>query len=89
MGLDPAVEAKKYMPRILDMHIKDETSPTADGDTVEMGRGIIDLVSFFKTLIKEGYSGTASFEFEKDPDDVMPGLSESVGYTKGILAAIS
>lgn len=88
MGLDPAEQAKKYMNRILDMHIKDETAPTADGDTVEMGRGIIDLPAFFKVLINEKYDGTASFEFEKDPDDVLPGLSESVGYAKGILATI-
>ncbi len=87
-GLDPAEQAKKYMSRILDMHIKDETAPTAQGDTIEMGRGIIDLPAFFRTLVNEGYKHTASFEFEKDPDDVLPGLSESVGYAKGILAVI-
>ena len=88
MGLDPAEQAKKYMNRILDMHIKDESAPTADGDTLEMGRGIIDFPAFFRALIDGGYRGTASFEFEKDPDDVLPGLAESVGYARGILAAI-
>ncbi len=88
LGLDPAVQARKYISRLIDMHIKDETSDTAKSETVEMGRGVIDLVELFKTLIDIKYTGTASFEFEKDPDDVLPGLSESVGYANGILAAL-
>jgi sugar phosphate isomerase/epimerase len=89
MGLDPAGEARKYMNRLLDMHIKDITSAKAEGDTIEMGRGVIDLPSFFREITKGGYTGTASFEFEKDENDVMPGLAESVGYVRGILASIS
>ena len=88
MGLDPTEEARKYMKRILDMHIKDVTAAKAEGDTIEMGRGVIDLPAFFRELVKAGYNGTASFEYEKDENDVMPGLAESVGYVRGILAAL-
>lgn len=88
IGLDPAAEAKKYSSRLLDMHIKDVTAATAQGDTAEMGRGVIDLPAFFREIMKLGYSGTASFEYEKDENDVLPGLAESVGYTRGILASL-
>ncbi len=87
-GIDPSESAEKYADRLLDIHIKDETSATAQGTTIEMGRGVIDLVKFMKTLEKIQYSGVASFEFEKDENDPLAGLAESVGYTKGILAAI-
>ncbi|HLF35680.1 MAG TPA: sugar phosphate isomerase/epimerase [Cyclobacteriaceae bacterium] len=88
IGLNPATEAKKYAGRLLDMHIKDVTAATAEGDTAEMGRGVIDLPAFFREITKLGFSGTASFEYEKDENDVLPGLAESVGYTRGILAML-
>jgi hypothetical protein len=34
------------------------------------------------------YAGMLSFEFDKDADDPLPGLAESVGYVRGVLAAI-
>jgi sugar phosphate isomerase/epimerase len=88
MGLNPAEEAARYMDRIFDLHIKDATSATADGDTVEMGRGVIDLPGFFQQVIRSKFAGTASFEYEKDENDVMPGLAECVGYVRGILSMI-
>ena len=33
------------------------------------------------------YRGTAAFEYEKDGRDPLPGLAESVGYVRGVLAA--
>ena len=35
-----------------------------------------------------GYAGIVSFEHEKDSADPLPGLAESVGYVKGVLAVI-
>ena len=35
-----------------------------------------------------GYRGTAAFEYEKDGRDPLPGLAESVGYVRGVLAAL-
>jgi hypothetical protein len=34
------------------------------------------------------YHGIVAFEFEKDPKDPLPGLAESVGYVRGVLAAV-
>jgi len=87
-GIDPSIPAKKYADRLLDLHIKDVSAANKDGHAVEMGRGVIDIPEFFKTLIDIGYDGVASFEYEKDAKDPLAGLAESVGYAKGVLAAI-
>ena len=89
IGLDPPAEAKKYFSRLLDVHIKDVDQSTAEGDTVEIGRGVIDIPAFMKVLIDRNYSGIVSFEYEKDPDDIMPGIAESIGYVKGVIGTLS
>jgi len=87
-GTDPAISAKKYADRLLDVHIKDVSAATAKGHGVEIGRGVIDIPKFIKTLIKIEYGGIVSFEYEKDAKDPIAGLAESVGYVKGVLAAV-
>jgi inosose dehydratase len=84
-GGDPVKDTEKYFNRILDLHIKDVTAASAEGNTCEMGRGIIDLPGVFTVLIKNSYHGKASFEYEKDENDPLPGLAESVGYVRGLL----
>lgn len=82
---DPAALAAKYKDRLYDCHLKDEDKREAEGKPVEAGRGVIDLPAFLKAIIKTGYAGTLSFEYEKDGDDPLPGLAESVGYIRGLL----
>jgi hypothetical protein len=38
--------------------------------------------------LKIKYQGLVGFEYEKDSKDPAPGLAESVGYTKGLLAGL-
>jgi inosose dehydratase len=87
-GVDPSVPAEKFANRLHDVHIKDVTQATARGSTVEIGRGVIDIPKFLRTLVKINYAGIVSFEHEKDADDPLAGLAESVGYVRGALAAI-
>lgn len=82
---DPSELTEKYADRLHDVHIKDVSANTKEGSTVEIGRGVIDIPKYIDTLIKIGYEGTAAFEFEKDGDDPLPGLAESVGYVRGVL----
>jgi len=85
-GQDPSVDIEKYKKRIYDIHIKDVTKAAKDGTTVEMGRGIINIPKVIATLRKIKYSGSCSLEFEKDMKDSLPGIAESIGYWKGVLA---
>jgi len=86
-GVDPSEAAVACGPRLLDVHLKDVTAATKDGGTVEAGRGVVDLPRFLRTLARLDYRGTAAFEYEKDGKDPLPGLAESLGYVRGILAA--
>jgi len=87
-GVDPSAAAEKFADRLLDVHIKDVSAASKEGKTIEIGRGVIDIPKFLSTLLKIGYKGTASFEFEKDADDPLPGVAESLGYVKGVLAVV-
>lgn len=88
IGVDPTEAAKKYFSRLFDIHIKDVDKAKEDGKTVEIGRGVINIPKFVKLLVDLRYEGIVSFEYEKDEDDPLPGLSESVGYVKGCLDSI-
>lgn len=87
-AVDPAAAAEQFFDRLLDVHIKDVTASSAEGGPIEVGRGVIDIPKLLRTLIKLGYTGTVSLEYEKDEKDPLPGAAESIGYIRGALAAI-
>jgi inosose dehydratase len=87
-GIDPAESAEKYIDRLLDVHIKDVSAATAQGRTIEIGRGVIDIPKLLRTLKRIGYKGTLALEFEKDEKDPLPGSAESIGYLRGVIAAM-
>ena len=88
-GINPADAARQFADRLLDVHIKDVTAATKEGTTVEMGRGVIDIPGFIRTLTKLNYSGVLAFEYEKDGKDPLPGLAESVGFLRGVLRTLA
>ena len=88
IGLDPSEEAEKFADRLHDVHIKDVNSASKEGKTIEIGRGVIDIPKFIRTLLKINYQGNVSFEFEKDEDDPLPGVAESMGYVRGVLDVV-
>jgi len=85
-GIDPSEAAEKVADRILDIHLKDVTAASAEGAPIEIGRGVIDICRFLRTILDLNYVGMASFEYEKDPKDPLPGVAESLGYIKGLLS---
>ncbi len=87
-GVDPSFSLEKYADRLLDVHVKDVSAATAKGHGVEVGRGVIDIPKVLRTLVTIDYTGVVSFEYEKNADDPMPGLAESVGYVRGVLASL-
>ena len=87
MGYNVAKDIVKYRKWIYDIHIKDETAASKEGQTWEMGRGIMDFKPIVKSLRKIGYKGVVSLEFEKNGDNPHPGVAESIGYLRGVLDA--
>ncbi len=88
IGQDPVPMLEKYKDRLYDMHMKDVKVAAADDSPVEIGRGVIDIPKVIKMLKKINYKGNVAFEFEKDGDDPMPGLAESVGYVRGVMKMV-
>lgn len=88
IGQDPVPMIEKYKDRLYDMHLKDVNKAQSDGTPVEIGRGVIDIPAVIKTLNKIKYQGYTAFEYEKDGDNPVPGLAESVGYVRGIMKMV-
>lgn len=88
IGRDPEQDLKDFFDRVFDVHIKDVTKAESDGSTCIIGRGVIDFPSFLKAVIKLGYNGTLSLEYEAEGKDPLPGMMESFGYVRGILATM-
>ena len=87
--VDPAEAIRKCRERVYDVHFKDVDSTEPNGQTVEAGRGVLDLPSVVRALLEIRYPHLLSFEYEKDEKDPVPGLAETVGYTKGLLAGMA
>lgn len=85
IGEDPAMWAEKFKDRLYDVHLKDEDKAEEEGAPLEIGRGVIDIPTFLRTMQKVGYSGYLSLEYEKDGKDPLPGAAESIGYVRGVL----
>ena len=82
---DPSELAAKYKDRLFDAHVKDLNAANND---VEIGRGVVDIPRFIKTLDKIGYTGNLSLEYEKDGKDPLAGVAESLGYLRGVMKMI-
>ncbi len=87
-GMDPAASILEFGDRLHDVHIKDVSAADPSGVEIEIGRGVIDIPNVMRALIEINYAGIVSFEYEKDADDPVPGLAESVGYARGVLATL-
>ncbi|MFC1541949.1 sugar phosphate isomerase/epimerase family protein [Candidatus Latescibacterota bacterium] len=88
IGINPSESAERFFDRIYDVHIKDVSESTEKGTTVEIGRGVIDIPKFLRTMKRLNYTGTLALEYEKDADNPYPGSAESIGYLKGVLSVI-
>jgi hypothetical protein len=89
LGQDPIAVFKQVFDRVHDVHIKDVAGSNKASKTCEIGRGVIDMTGFLKTVLALKYAATLSFEYEKDADDPLAGLAESIGYVRGMLKLLT
>ncbi len=87
-GVNPAEAIIKCKERLYDVHLKDISALGNRNTPIEGGRGILDLKAILAALLKINYQGLAGYEYEKDGKDPLPGLTETLGYTKGLLAGL-
>lgn len=90
--VNPVEAIRKCSARLYDCHFKDIVSlgaKNAGMAEVEVGRGILDIRGMLQALLDIHYAGHVGFEHEKTAENPLPGLAESVGYTKGVMSCIA
>ena len=85
-GSLPEKAIREYKDRLFDLHIKDVSIAAKEGKSIEIGRGVINFPAVVESLRKIKFQGICSIEYEKDMTDPMPGIAESIGYFKGVMA---
>ena len=86
-GIDPSDALEQYAERIFDLHVKDVDHAEANGKTVPLGRGVIDIHRFVRTMRKVHYSGVCGLEFESTKTETIAGMAETIGYLRGVLSS--
>jgi inosose dehydratase len=90
-GVDPAEAILKCRSRLYDVHLKDTVVGAGVKKDVPVGLGFgrLDLRSMMAALLKIQYRGQAGLEYELESPDPVPGIAQSYGYMRGMLAALA
>ncbi len=73
-------------PRLFEMHFKDLKDKSAKESQCVVGQGVLPIPAIFRQLVKIGYQGVCSLEYEIDEDDPVPGMQQSFAYMRGVVA---
>ncbi len=88
-GEDPLEGVDRFKDRLYGVHLKDFTfDDEGKPRDVIVGSGGLDLPGFLKRLDAVSYSGYLSLEFEGDPEDPLPAVSECVRVIKQAIAGL-
>ena len=87
-GTDVVQAIHEAGPRLWNMHIKDLANFQDKESQVAVGEGIMPVRKIFEALVAVKYKGFVDLEYEIHPDDPMPGVIESFGYMRGVLAGL-
>jgi inosose dehydratase len=89
---DPAAAIRAAGDRLFEVHLRDTKGPidgtSRDAGPVAVGRGLIDIKAVLAALIAVKFTGDALFEYEEAVPNKLPGVAESLGYVRGMLAAM-
>jgi sugar phosphate isomerase/epimerase len=93
-GADPVAEIRKCHERLYEVHLKDTNGPkgggvTKDPSPVIVGHGSVDIRGIISALVELKFPHQVEFEYEPKVEDKLPGLAESVGYVRGLLAGMA
>jgi len=91
-GVDSTEAILKCRSRLYDVHIKDTLSKAGDmkDKVVGLGFGRLDIRSIMAALLEIRFQGQVGLEDEVEgAADPVPGLAQSFGYMRGMLAALA
>ena len=84
-GKDPIVTIHRFADRIYDIHLKNIRVDPQINYAFPAPRGELDIPNILQALEDVGYCGICHIEYERDFDDNLMGLVESVGYYRGCM----
>jgi sugar phosphate isomerase/epimerase len=87
-GADVVQEIADAGPRVLDVHIKDLRDLTDKNSQCAVGEGAMPVVEIFKQLKAIKYEGYINLEYEINATNVVPGMTQSFAYMRGVLAGM-
>ncbi len=90
-GVDPAEAILRCGSRLYDVHLKDTSVAAGVKKDVPVGMGFgrLDERGIMAALLKVGFRGQAGLEYELETPDPVPGIAQSLGYMRGMLAALA
>jgi sugar phosphate isomerase/epimerase len=88
-GVDVVEAVYEAGPRLFNMHMKDLTNFSNVESQVPVGKGKMPVRKIFEALIAIKYPGFVDLEYEMQPNDPMPGVTESFAYMRGVLATMA
>ena len=91
-GENPTQTIRQCRERLYEVHLRDTAvagGTMKDPQPVVIGHGLLDFRSIIAALQDVNYPFQAEFEYEKKEDNRIPGLAESVGYVRGLTAALA
>lgn len=90
-GVDPAEAIFKCRARLYDVHLKDTLSGAGEkkDQPVELGFGRLDIRAIMSALQQIHFRYQVGLEDEVESADPIPGIAQSFGYMRGMLAALT
>jgi sugar phosphate isomerase/epimerase len=87
-GTDVVQAIREVGPRLFNLHVKDLADFHDKESQVAVGRGKMPVPKIFEALVAIKYQGFVDLEYEINEKDPMPGVIESFGYMRGLLAGL-
>lgn len=81
-GLDPLEVIRRIGPRVRSFHMKDRASITEWSRDRPFGTGVIDNIAILDEVLKHGFRGNVSIEYEHNWKTSLPEIAQCAGYLR-------
>ena len=85
-GIKPVDALRILKGRVMSCHLKDLNEFSPNGHDVPFGTGVSDMSAILTELRRQGFSGSASIEYEYDWETSVPEVAQCIGFVRGFFA---
>lgn len=83
-GLDPLEIIRRIAPRVRSLHLKDRSLIGEPSRDLPLGTGVLPIREILGELVRHGFTGNASIEYEFNWTSSLPEIAQSVGYLRAL-----